>query len=51
VLGCAPSKGRPELERGRAAFSVTLRLLQSELLEGLRELLAPVLKIIQRRHA
>jgi DNA-binding LacI/PurR family transcriptional regulator len=36
---------------GVAAFSVTLQLAQSELLEDLRELLAPVLKVIQRRHA
>jgi hypothetical protein len=35
---------------GVAAFSVTLQLAQSELLEDLRELLAPVLKEILRRH-
>jgi hypothetical protein len=36
---------------GVAAFSVTMQLARGELLEDLRELLAPVLKVIQRRHA
>jgi DNA-binding LacI/PurR family transcriptional regulator len=35
---------------GVAAFSVTMQLARGELLEDLRELLAPVLKVIQRRH-
>lgn len=35
---------------GVAAFSVTTQLARGELLEDLRELLAPVLKVIQRRH-
>jgi DNA-binding LacI/PurR family transcriptional regulator len=36
---------------GVAAFSVTTQLAHGELLEDLRELLAPVLKVIRRRHA
>lgn len=35
---------------GVAAFSVTTQLARGELLEDLRELLAPVLKVFQRRH-
>jgi DNA-binding LacI/PurR family transcriptional regulator len=35
---------------GVAAFSVTMQLARGELLEDLRELLAPVLKVIQRHH-
>jgi hypothetical protein len=35
---------------GVVALSVTMPLARGELLEGLRELLAPVLKVIQRRH-
>jgi DNA-binding LacI/PurR family transcriptional regulator len=36
---------------GVAAFSVTMQLTHGELLEDLRELLAPVLKVLRRRHA
>jgi DNA-binding LacI/PurR family transcriptional regulator len=36
---------------GVAAFSVTTQLTHGELLEDLRELLAPVLKVVRRRHA